>query len=228
MAIELRSQRLLISGRDFWFYIGKLLLPMHQSFIYPRIVPSPQEAGQWIFLLAAIVVLIAALCSASPSSAAELLAAMLCYLLLIFPALGFFNVYPFRYSFVADHFQYLAGIPLIVLAVSIAARILAPLWKTGGASHEQQAAKSSPAIAVMVSILLVVLGAAAWIRADVFAEPTKLWEDVLLPDKNPDSWLAAYNLARSRQGDAKASFDEADRLVRGATAIQPNSPATMR
>ena len=52
-------QRLLISGRDFWFYIGKLLLPMHQSFIYPRIVPSPQEAGQWIFLLAAIVVLIA-------------------------------------------------------------------------------------------------------------------------------------------------------------------------
>ena len=67
----------------------------------------------------------------------------------------------------------------------------------------------------MVSILLVVLGAAAWIRADVFAEPTKLWEDVLLPDKNPDSWLAAYNLARSRQGDAKASFDEADRLVKG-------------
>ena len=26
----------------------------------------------------------------------------------LFPALGFLNVYPFRYSYVADHFQYLA------------------------------------------------------------------------------------------------------------------------
>ena len=25
------------------------------------------------------------------------------------PALGFVNVYPFKYSFVADHFQYLAS-----------------------------------------------------------------------------------------------------------------------
>ena len=43
------AQRLLISGRDFWFYIGKLLLPIHQSFVYPRIVPSAQDAGQWVF-----------------------------------------------------------------------------------------------------------------------------------------------------------------------------------
>jgi tetratricopeptide (TPR) repeat protein len=202
------AQRLLISGRDFWFYIGKLLAPIHQSFIYPRIVPSAQEAGQWAFLLAAIIVLIGLFIGVAKLGRG-VLAAVLCYLLLIFPALGFFDVYPFRYSFVADHFQYLAGIPLIVLAVSIAARVFGPLWKTG------QEAKSSPAVAVIVSILLVVLGATAWIRADVFAEPTKLWADVLQPDKNPDSWLAAYNLARSRQGDAKADFDEADRLVQG-------------
>ncbi len=208
------AQRLLISGRDFWFYIGKLLVPIHQSFIYPRIVPSTQEAGQWVFLLAAIIFLIV-LFGGVGKTGRGLLAAVLCYLLLIFPALGFFNVYPFRYSFVADHFQYLAGIPLIVLAVSIGARILGPLWKTSGPSQEQQPAKSSPAVALIVSILLVVLGATAWIRADVFAEPTKLWEDVLQPDKNPNSWLASYNLARSRQGDAKADFDEADRLVQG-------------
>ncbi len=31
------------------------------------------------------------------------------------PALGFFNVYPMRYSFVADHFQYLASVGLLAL-----------------------------------------------------------------------------------------------------------------
>jgi len=35
----------------------------------------------------------------------------------LFPALGFFDVYPFRYSYVADHFQYLASIGLIALLV---------------------------------------------------------------------------------------------------------------
>ena len=33
---------------------------------------------------------------------------------MLFPALGFVNVFPFRYSFVADHFQYLASLALIV------------------------------------------------------------------------------------------------------------------
>ena len=32
----------------------------------------------------------------------------------LFPALGFFNVFPFLYSSVADHFQYLAGIGVLV------------------------------------------------------------------------------------------------------------------
>jgi hypothetical protein len=199
-------QRLLISGRDFWFYIAKLVLPIHQSFIYPRIVPSSSDAIQWLLLAAAAVVLVATLVKISSCGIST---AVWCYFLLIFPALGFFDVYPFRYSFVADHFQYLAGIPLIVLAVSFAASILRPLWKSG------ETAKSSPAVAVLVSILLIVLGATAWIRADVFSDSSQLWEDVLQPDKTPASWLADYNLARNRQGDAKANFDEADRLSQG-------------
>ena len=34
----------------------------------------------------------------------------------LFPALGFLNVHPFRYSYVADHFQYLAILGIIVPA----------------------------------------------------------------------------------------------------------------
>ena len=43
------------------------------------------------------------------------LAAALSFSLALVPALGFFNVYPFRYSFVADHFQYLASLGPIAL-----------------------------------------------------------------------------------------------------------------
>ncbi|HVW07983.1 MAG TPA: hypothetical protein VHC90_05345 [Bryobacteraceae bacterium] len=35
------------------------------------------------------------------------------------PALGFVNVFPFRFSFVADHFQYLAGAGVIALTTAL-------------------------------------------------------------------------------------------------------------
>ena len=38
------------------------------------------------------------------------------------PALGFVNVYPFKFSFVADHFQYLASIAVIALVAAGIAR----------------------------------------------------------------------------------------------------------
>ena len=47
----------------------------------------------------------------------------------LFPVLGFLNVYPFRYSYVADHFQYLAILAIIVPAaagLTILARRLSP------------------------------------------------------------------------------------------------------
>ncbi len=40
-----------------------------------------------------------------------------------------------------------------------------------------------------------------------------LWQDVLLPQKNPRSWLAAYNLAVIRQSEAAQSFDDAGRYL---------------
>jgi len=207
-------QRFLIAGRDVWFYVGKLLLPIHQSFVYPRIVPDAGNSGQWAYLIAAGIVLIVLVAGVGMLGRGPL-AAVICYLGLLFPALGFFDVYPFRFSFVADHFQYLAGIGLIVLFVCIIARILGPLWNRQAIPGEQAAPGSSAAVATLASMLLVMLGTTAWIRADVFTTPASLWQDVLQDDKNPQSWLAAYNLARIRQSEAGAAFDDADRLFTG-------------
>ena len=49
------------------------------------------------------------------------LVAVLFFIGTLFPAWGFVNVYPMRFSFVADHFQYLASIGLIVLAAKLLA-----------------------------------------------------------------------------------------------------------
>ena len=45
----------------------------------------------------------------------------------LIPVLGFLNVYPFIYSFVADHFQYLASIGVILLVAAAVAIVLARL-----------------------------------------------------------------------------------------------------
>ena len=45
----------------------------------------------------------------------------------LFPVLGFCNVYPFLFSFVADHFQYLASLGVITL-VSVGIALLLQRW----------------------------------------------------------------------------------------------------
>jgi tetratricopeptide (TPR) repeat protein len=202
------AQRLMIAGQDLWFYAGKLVAPIHQSFIYPRHVPNPADAAEWIGLIAALAVVIILALGIKKFGRGPLVA-VLCYIAALFPALGFFNVYPFRFSFVADHFQYLAGIPLIVLGVWIISAIFRPLWKPAAISTEHRLAGKSATIAVLASAVLLVLGTASWFRATVFADPVSLWQDVLSPGKNPQSWLAGYNLARLRQGEATDSFNDA-------------------
>ena len=55
---------------------------------------------------------------------ARTLAAVLIFAGVLTPALGFFDVYPFRFSFVADHFQYHAGIALLALAAAALTPVL--------------------------------------------------------------------------------------------------------
>ena len=112
-------ERCLIAGRAIWFYLGKLFLPINLMFIYPRWQVS--QAVWWQYLYpAGVLVLLAALWRMRKRSRAPL-AAMLLFCGTLFPVLGFFNVFPFRFSFVADHFQYLASMAVIALFSAIVA-----------------------------------------------------------------------------------------------------------
>ena len=139
------------------------------------------------------------------------LAAVLFFAGTLFPALGFVNVYPFIYSFVADHFQYLASLGIIVLA-SAAAATLAARWLT------------------IVSVAVVVpLALLATNQSRQYADAETLYRTTL--SRNPACWMAYINLGKLRQEEARAQGDD-PRLLGEAARISVrrcgSSPASRR
>ncbi|HUJ10335.1 MAG TPA: tetratricopeptide repeat protein [Verrucomicrobiae bacterium] len=196
-------QRCLIAGRALWFYAGKLFWPHDLMFIYPRWRVDAGVAWPYLFPLAALSVLVTLWLLRSRIGKGPLVA-VLCFAGTLTPALGFFDVYPFRYSFVADHFQYLACIGLIVLAVSAGATIL------------ERAGQTTRRVGMLAAAAIVLLLAAStWGRAEVYRDSETLWQDTLR--KNPDCWMAHNNLGvvLARQGKMKEAMGhwvEASRL----------------
>ncbi|HEX4200518.1 MAG TPA: hypothetical protein VHY59_03295, partial [Chthoniobacterales bacterium] len=105
-------ERVLIAGRVIWFYIGKLFWPLDLIFIYPRWEISQSIWWQYLFPVT-VALTLAILVWVSRWRRAPL-AGMLFFIGTLVPVLGFLNVYPFRYSLVADHFQYLALLGIVV------------------------------------------------------------------------------------------------------------------
>ncbi|HQY88838.1 MAG TPA: glycosyltransferase family 39 protein, partial [Tepidisphaeraceae bacterium] len=200
--------RSLIAGRALWFYATKIIAPYPLAFIYERWDVSIRSAGQWIFPISAIGIVGAlALLTFRKRIGRGPLACILFFAGTIFPAIGFFNVYPHRYSFVADHFQHLAGIGLIVL---ICAMIV------------QFVSKKSTQI-VIGSILILVLSAMSFAHSLSYQSFTKLWTDTL--KKSPNSWMVHVNYGHAmrdedRDADARAAYERALALKRNPETLQ--------
>jgi tetratricopeptide (TPR) repeat protein len=192
-------ERYLIAGRAIWFYLGKLFWPAELVFLYPRWQISSAAWWQYLFPAAAAVLLLA-LWSIRRQTRGPL-AALLFFGGTLFPALGFFNVYPFRYSFVADHFQYLASLGIITL-VSAAA------WLT-----LQRAGQRMRVVGTAICLLvLVTLALLSWRQSRMYADLETLYETTIARD--PDCWMAHTNLAialadRGRTDEAIVHYQKA-------------------
>jgi len=199
------AQRCLIAGRALWFYGAKLLWPREVAFIYPRWSIDPTDWRQWLFPLAAAGA-IGMLWRRRNQWGTGPLVAVLFFVVTLGPALGFFNVYPFRFSFVADHYQYLASMGLVALFAA-AASSQANTWQLGRETRW----------AVSASVL-VVLGALTWKQAGVYRDAETLWRDTLA--KNPGCWLAHNNLGLllEHRGEAFAAEEQ----YRQALQIYPD------
>jgi len=201
-------ERTLIAGRVIWFYLATLLWPAHLVFIYPRWDVSQQVWWQYLYPLGALV-LTAALWRLRTWSRAPL-AAFLFFVGTLFPALGFLNVYPFRFSFVADHFQYLAGIGIIALGASGLA-LLADRWQT-----DKRAAVGG---AVVVAALLSVL---TWNQSHLYADAETLYRETIA--RNPSCWMAHNNLGELKLQSTPDNLAEAMTHFADALRLYPTYP----
>lgn len=189
------GQRCLIAGRALWFYAGKLFFPARLTFMYPRWNVSAAFGWAWLFP-AAFAALVATLWRMRARIGRGPLIALLFFAGTLFPALGFLNVYPFRYSFVADHFQYLASVGLIVLGAAGLIRL--PRF--------------------FLPILLAVLIVLTWKQVGIYRDLGTLWSDTV--EKNPESWMAQNNLGIVLQ--KKGQQDEAIAHFQKALELDPN------
>jgi tetratricopeptide (TPR) repeat protein len=202
-------QRCLVAGRVIWFYLGNLIWPSNLMFIYPRWNVDPARWRQWLFPIAAVVVLILLWILRKKSRGP--LAAWLFFVGTLFPVLGFFNVYPFIFSYVADHFQYLACLGMIVLA---AAGITLGL------------SRSSSIFRVAIPMVLVaILATLTWRQSRIYGDIITLYQTTL--DKNPDCWMADNNLAivladRGQLPEAIRHYQRALRLKPDFAAAENN------
>jgi tetratricopeptide (TPR) repeat protein len=188
--------RCLLAGRATWFYLGKLLWPANLVFVYPRWDVNAGVWWQYLFPAGFAIVLLA-LWRVSHRARGPLAAALL-FAGTLFPALGFVNVYPFVFSYVADHFQYLAGLGIIALAAAAWSRWPGRLLPVAAA-------------AAVVGLL----GSLTWRQCGIYRDQMMLYSATL--EANPDCWLAHVNLGvvlaqSGRTNEAIAHYREALRL----------------
>ncbi|HVW19845.1 MAG TPA: tetratricopeptide repeat protein [Opitutaceae bacterium] len=172
-------ERLGVAGRAVWFYLGKLAWPRQLVFIYPRWRLGGAPA--WEILDPAAVLALAAALWLLRRRWRGPLAGMLFFVGSLFPVLGFFNVYAFIFSFVADHWQYLACLGALVPAAAGAAALLARL----------PPGRRAPGRAVLLAVLAL-LGLQTSRQARGYHDILTFYQTIIA--RNPDCWMAHYNL----------------------------------
>jgi len=187
------AQRCALAPRSLLFYVWTFLWPSRLAFIYPRWTIDPLSVVTWLPLVVTLSALGACALAWWRGWRGPLVLALLT-VAGVFPALGFIDVYPFRYSYVADHFAYLATIPLAITAAWLLKRLTRAL---------------TPKVAMTVATVLVIaLGSLTAAQSVSFHDEKTLWQSSLA--SNPDAWMPLSNLAGLTLREAGAALDAGD------------------
>jgi protein O-mannosyl-transferase len=215
---------LLLAGRIPWFYLGKLLWPAEIMFLYPRWTIDPMLWRQYLYPLG-VVGLVAALWFLRRRIGRGPLTAVLCFGVGLFPALGFLNVYPMRFSYVADHFQYQASLAIFALVAGAAAAVAGRLGIANlGAIQRMRGLPLGPG-ACVVGVAAVVLASLTWRQAHDYKDRRALWTHTIR--KNPTAWLPYNNLACVLLAEAPSGgmglYDEAIQACDKSIELKPDA-----
>ncbi len=198
-------QRVLVAGRAFWFYLGKLFWPANLCFVYPRWQPDPGAWWQWLYPATALGALFAIWLARGRLGRGPA-TAMFFYVGTLFPLLGFMNAYGMRFSFVWDHWVYLPALGIIALVSALVARAAQ--------------SRRMPAVTyAFAGILLPALILLTWRQARMYTDKETLWRTTLAG--NPDCWMAQNNLGYLLRTQGR--IEKAIEHYRKAIQINPNS-----
>ena len=194
------------AGWAVWFYAGKVVWPVNLSVIYPKWSVDAARWTAWLPLLFLGVGLVG-LGRVRRGWGRAGLFGLGYFVAMLFPVLGFFDQGFYDYSLVADHWQYYSIIGIIALTVAAGAGLCRRIGERGGAFG----------VAASVAVL-VALSVATWTRAGIYAASETLWLDTVT--KNPDAWMAQYNLGLALGKDGK--IEAAIAHFRQAVRLKPN------
>src|SRR5262245_39265647 len=199
-------ERILVASRAVWFYLSKIFWPSNLTFIYPRWNISPAHAVDYIWLLAGAVAGVAIyFLRRYVGRSVEVAAAF--FVATLTPVLGFIMLFTFRYTFVADHYQYLACIGPIALASAGIFRLC------------DKFAQYCTAIVSAALLVVAGLGTLTWRHAAKYADIETLWHTTLA--RNPECWMAHTNLGLVLLQQGK--IDDGIAHYRSALQMQPDS-----
>ena len=202
------TERLLIAAHALWFYVGKLLWPSGLAIIYPLWDIRIADLLAWGNLIAAVA-LVVLLWGFRQQLGRGPLAGALFFATTLSPVLGFVDYAYMQFAFVADRYQYLAGIGVLAVVIGAAAygvRRLPSLWQKG--------ALGSAAVA------LAVLGLLTWRQASIYRDDETFYRHIIA--LNPQARYAHFNL-----GDAlynQGRYEEALEPARVAMEQAPDYP----
>jgi tetratricopeptide (TPR) repeat protein len=172
-------ERCLVAGRALWYYASTALWPVGLVFIPPRWQIDASVGSQFLYPLGVMLIL-GVLAWFARRSRGPLAAALL-FVGTLLPVLGFLNINWFNFSYVADHFQYLALLAVIApisAGLARSAQLLPAAWRhrawLGGA------------------MLVGVLGVLTWRQSAIFRDAETLYTTTIR--RNPNAWLAHNNL----------------------------------
>ena len=240
------AERTLIAARALWFYAGKLVWPTDLAVIYPRWTIDAANPLAWAFVLAAAT-LAAGLWAARGRIGRGPLAGALYFAVTLAPVLGFIDYGYMQFSFVADRFQYLAGLGILAVLVGTVAEASARWPPVGRAT-----------VRVAAVLALAGLATLTWRQSGVYRDEIALFGHIvslspaardahlnlgsaLLAAGRVEDGIEASRIAAEQRPEtagplanlgrgllAQERFDEAEAYLRQAIAKEPRHLSSLQ
>ena len=204
------AERTLIAAHALWFYVGKLLWPTNLAVVYPLWDIRVADPLAWGYLLSAVALVVALWYFRSQLGRGPLAWALF-FAITLSPVLGFVDYGYMQFAFVADRFQYLAGIGVMAVVIGAATYgvgRLPSLWQKGALG--------------VAAVALVALGMMTWRQASIYRDNETFYRHIIA--LNPQARDIHHSLGSVLYKQER--YEEALAATRVALEQRPNFAKT--